>query len=47
MGRAWEIFLVDEVRDWIEALDDLAHSRVVQALDDLAEGGPGLGRPLV
>jgi hypothetical protein len=43
----WEIFLVDEVRDWISGLDDQAHARVVQALDALAEGGPGLGRPLV
>ncbi|MFE1959880.1 type II toxin-antitoxin system RelE/ParE family toxin [Streptomyces sp. NPDC059479] len=47
MDSEWEIFLVDEVRDWIEGLDDLAHARVVQALDALAEGGPGLGRPLV
>jgi hypothetical protein len=43
----WEIFLVDEVRDWIDSLDDQAHARVVQALDALAAGGPGLGRPLV
>lgn len=43
----WEIFLVEEVRDWIGGLDGEAHARVVQALDALAEGGPGLGRPLV
>lgn len=43
----WEIFVVDEVRDWIDGLDGAAHARVVQALDALAEGGPGLGRPLV
>lgn len=43
----WDIYLVDEVREWLDALDDAAHERVVQALDALAEGGPGLGRPLV
>lgn len=43
----WEIYLVDEVRDWIGSLDDRSHARVVQALDILAEAGPGLGRPLV
>jgi hypothetical protein len=43
----WEIFIVDEVREWIDSLDDAAHARVVQALDALAAGGPGLGRPLV
>ncbi|MGW1839862.1 type II toxin-antitoxin system RelE/ParE family toxin [Streptomyces sp. NPDC002067] len=47
MDGGWEIFLVDEVRDWIADLDDVTHARVVQALDALAEGGPGLGRPLV
>ncbi|WP_366114192.1 type II toxin-antitoxin system RelE/ParE family toxin [Streptomyces sp. NPDC049906] len=47
MDGEWEIFLVNEVRDWIADLDDLAHARVVKALDALAEGGPGLGRPLV
>ncbi|NBH03648.1 type II toxin-antitoxin system RelE/ParE family toxin [Amycolatopsis sp. SID8362] len=31
----------------MEHLDDTAHARVVQAIDALAEGGPGLGRPLV
>ncbi|WP_285471645.1 type II toxin-antitoxin system RelE/ParE family toxin [Actinoplanes sp. NBRC 101535] len=43
----WNIFLVDEVRDWIDDLDAAAHERVVQVLDLLAEVGPGLGRPLV
>ncbi|MGX4694979.1 type II toxin-antitoxin system RelE/ParE family toxin [Streptomyces sp. JNUCC 63] len=47
MDGEWEIFIVDEVREWIDSLDDAAHARVVQALDALAEGGPGLGRPLV
>jgi hypothetical protein len=43
----WEIFVVEEVREWIEGLDAATHARVVQALDALAEGGPALGRPLV
>ena len=43
----WEIYLVDEVRDWIDSLDPVTHARVVQAIDLLAEIGPGLGRPLV
>ncbi|WP_327289027.1 type II toxin-antitoxin system RelE/ParE family toxin [Streptomyces sp. NBC_01198] len=47
MNGEWEIFLVDEVREWVGQLDDAARARVVQALDALAEGGPGLGRPLV
>lgn len=37
----WEIYLVDEVRKWIDSLDPVAHARVVQALDLLAETGPG------
>ena len=47
MNGEWEIHLVDEVRDRIGGLDDVARNRVVQALDALAEGGPGIGRPLV
>ncbi|MEU8241837.1 type II toxin-antitoxin system RelE/ParE family toxin [Actinoplanes missouriensis] len=43
----WEIYLVDEVQEWINSLDPSTHARVVQALDLLAEIGPGLGRPLV
>lgn len=43
----WEVYLVDEVRDWIDSLDPATHARVVQAIDLLAETGPGLGRPLV
>jgi len=34
-------------RDWIDSLDDATHTRVVQAIDTLADLGPGLGRPLV
>lgn len=43
----WDVYIVNEVREWIAQLDDAAHARVVQAIDALAEGGPGLGRPLV
>lgn len=43
----WDVYVVDEVLEWIQKLDDEAHARVVQAIDVLAAGGPGLGRPLV
>ncbi|MDA8319781.1 MAG: type II toxin-antitoxin system RelE/ParE family toxin [Actinomycetota bacterium] len=43
----WEIFVTDEVRDWISSLDAGSHRLVVQAIDILADRGPGLGRPLV
>lgn len=43
----WDVYLVDEVRQWIATLDVNTHARVVQAIDLLAEHGPGLGRPLV
>jgi hypothetical protein len=43
----WAIYVVDEVSDWIDRLGDSDHARVVDALDILAEEGPGLGRPLV
>jgi hypothetical protein len=34
----WEIYVTDEVRDWITSLDDLSHRLVVQAIDILAGG---------
>lgn len=43
----WDVYVVDEVLGWIEDLDDATHAHVVQAIDVLAEVGPGLGRPLV
>ena len=43
----WDVYLVNEVREWIEQLDAASHGRVVQAIDALAECGPSLGRPLV
>ncbi|MDT7564061.1 MAG: hypothetical protein QOD82_7017 [Pseudonocardiales bacterium] len=35
------------MRDWLDTLDTTTHARVVQAIDTLADSGPGLGRPLV
>lgn len=46
-NEEWAIYLVDEVREWIDSLDSATYARVVQAIDLLAEAGPGLGRPLV
>jgi hypothetical protein len=46
-GEEWDIYVVDEVLEWIDQLDDAAHACVVQAIDALADGGPSLGRPLV
>ncbi|MGW5686591.1 type II toxin-antitoxin system RelE/ParE family toxin [Nonomuraea sp. NPDC003754] len=46
-AEEWDVYIVDEVREWIEQLDDATHMRVVQAIDALADGGPSLGRPLV
>jgi hypothetical protein len=46
-AEEWDVYLVNEVRDWIDGLDDATHARVVQAIDLLAEIGFGLGRPLV
>jgi len=43
----WEIYVVNEVCEWIDDLDEATHARVVQAIDLLAAAGPGLGRPLV
>ena len=43
----WEIYLTDEVRDWVAALDERSHKLVVQAIDILADRGPALGRPMV
>jgi hypothetical protein len=43
----WEVYVVNEVRDWLDTLDATTHARVVQAIDTLADSGPGLGRPLV
>ncbi|WP_339156522.1 type II toxin-antitoxin system RelE/ParE family toxin [Actinomadura luteofluorescens] len=43
----WEIRVTDELLTWINALDERSKAQVVDAIDRLAEAGPGLGRPLV
>ncbi|MBB0244260.1 addiction module toxin RelE [Streptomyces alkaliphilus] len=43
----WEIRVTDEILAWINALDEKSKAQFVDALDRLAEGGPGPGRPLV
>jgi hypothetical protein len=46
----WEVLLLEPVNDWFLDLcknDPLAADRVEEALDELAERGPELGRPLV
>jgi hypothetical protein len=43
----WDVYVVDEVLEWIDGLDASIHARVVQAVDLLADIGPALGRPLV
>jgi hypothetical protein len=47
---AWEIYLTDEVNDWLDHLlegDVDSHRQVVSAVEALADAGPNLGRPLV
>lgn len=43
----WEIRVTNELRTWINVLDERTRTQVVDAIDRLAEAGPGLGRPLV
>jgi hypothetical protein len=43
----WEIRVTNELLDWVNALDKRSNAQVVDAIDRLAETGPGLGRPLV
>ncbi len=47
VGGGWQVYVVKELRDWIDSLDTATHTSVVQAIDTLADAGPGLGRPLV
>ena len=47
---SWEIYLTDEVNDWLDHLlehDADSHRQVVAAVEALADAGPNLGRPLV
>jgi DNA-binding XRE family transcriptional regulator len=46
----WEVLLLEPVNDWFLGLcknDPLTADKVEEALDELAERGPELGRPLV
>lgn len=46
----WEVVLLAEVEEWFLDLcgsDPTTANRVMEAVDHLAEAGPGLGRPLV
>ena len=46
----WELLLLEPVNDWFLALckdDPATADKVEEALDELAECGPQLGRPLV
>lgn len=46
----WEVYLTDEVDQWLDALaarDPGSHRQAVFAIEALVEGGPNLGRPLV
>jgi hypothetical protein len=45
----WEVLLLEPVNDWFLGLcknDPLTADKVEEALDELAERGPELGRPL-
>ena len=47
---SWEIYLTDEVNEWLDGLlkhDTDSHRQVVSAVEALADAGPNLGRPLV
>ena len=46
----WEVVLLDPVEEWYLELcesDPTTANRVMEAIDHLAESGPGLGRPMV
>ncbi|MGD9529170.1 type II toxin-antitoxin system RelE/ParE family toxin [Pseudonocardia sp.] len=46
----WEVYLTDEVDQWLDDLaarDPGSHRQAVFAIEALVEGGPNLGRPLV
>ncbi|WP_261553546.1 type II toxin-antitoxin system RelE/ParE family toxin [Frankia tisae] len=43
----WEVRVTGEFLGWIGGLDPRSKALVVDAIDRLADAGPGLGRPLV
>lgn len=47
---AWDLYLTDEVDDWLDGLavsDADSYAQVVAGIEVLAAVGPSLGRPLV
>jgi hypothetical protein len=44
---AWEVYLLDDVEQWMFGLDERSFDRISNAIDRLEEAGPGLGRPTV
>lgn len=47
LSMGWEIEVTGEFTAWYEGLDGAETKAVNAAVDFLAEGGPGLGRPFV
>ncbi|GGK54224.1 type II toxin-antitoxin system RelE/ParE family toxin [Streptomyces flaveus] len=45
--KEWEIRVTDECLTWIHGLEEGSKAQVVDSIDRLADGGPGMGRPLV
>ena len=43
----WEVASTSEFDEWLDGLDEDDEERVEAAIEMLAEGGPGMGRPLV
>jgi hypothetical protein len=49
-SEAWEIYIVNEVRDWLDGLrdtDPVTFDLIDDAIYALSHSGPALGRPLV
>lgn len=44
---AWEVYALEDVELWLLELDKKAYNRIQDAIDQLGEVGPGLGRPVV
>jgi hypothetical protein len=47
VDEEWQIRVTNEFLSWIGELEEHSKAQVVDAVDRLAEDGPGLGRPLV
>ncbi|MBB5785607.1 type II toxin-antitoxin system RelE/ParE family toxin [Jiangella mangrovi] len=44
---AWEVYVLEDVSQWLLELDGKAFDRIQDAIDQLEDVGPGLGRPMV